>query len=128
MNVAAATVARAPQQFSETERDTVVLQALQWAEVEGGPKSPLVVDAWYFVNRFTFLKVIKLKFEIVLAMKIIFKGQGVDEVVQAEGVRQLSSLCGHLLQIHPACPASGIQVLILAAMFLSMVKTVWVNF
>jgi len=31
-------------------------QALQWAEVEGGPKSPLVVDAWYFVNRFSFLK------------------------------------------------------------------------
>jgi len=31
-------------------------QALQWAEVEGGPKSPLIVDACYFLNRFTFLK------------------------------------------------------------------------
>ena len=33
------------------------LQALQWAEVEGGPKSPLLCDLWYFVNRFTFIKV-----------------------------------------------------------------------
>jgi len=31
-------------------------QALQWAEVEGGPKSPLLCDLWYFANRFTFLK------------------------------------------------------------------------
>ena len=59
--MAAATVVRSPQQWSDIERETVVLQALQWAEVEGGPKSPLVVDAWYFVNRFTFLKVIRLK-------------------------------------------------------------------
>merc|ERR1712010_34458 len=31
-------------------------QALQWAEVEGGPKSSLLCDLWYFANRFTFLK------------------------------------------------------------------------
>jgi len=31
-------------------------QALQWAEVDGGPKSPLLCDLWYFVNRFTFIK------------------------------------------------------------------------
>ncbi len=36
------------------------LQALQWAEVEGGPKSPLLCDLWYFVNRFTFIKVLRL--------------------------------------------------------------------
>ena len=35
------------------------LQALQWAEVEGGPKSPLLCDLWYFVNRFTFIKVLR---------------------------------------------------------------------
>ena len=34
------------------------LQALQWAEVDRGPKSPLLCDLWYFVNRFTFIKVL----------------------------------------------------------------------
>jgi len=31
-------------------------QALQWGEVQGGPPAPLIVDATYFEDRFTFLK------------------------------------------------------------------------
>ena len=38
-------------------KKSLLVQALQWAEVEGGPKSPLLCDLWYFANRFTFLKV-----------------------------------------------------------------------
>ena len=90
---------------------SLLVQALQWAEVEGGPKSPLLCDLWYFANRFTFLKVFTLN---CIGHENDILGQGVDQVVQAERVWQLCPLCGKLLQIHTPSSASSIQVVVLA--------------
>ena len=90
---------------------SLLVQALQWAEVEGGPKSPLLCDLWYFANRFTFLKVFKPN---CIGHENDILGQGVDQVVQAERVWQLCPLCGKLLQIHTPRSAPSLQVVVLA--------------
>ena len=88
------------------------LQALQWAEVEGGPKSPLLCDLWYFVNRFTFIKVLashSVKHIYVLIYSRV-SGKGIDQVVQAERVRLLSPMRGSLLQVNTSGSTSSVQV------------------
>ena len=88
-------------------RDIFWLQALQWAEVEGGPNSPLLCDLWYFVNRFTFLKVFRLQFELNQPKKLTFQGKELIKWYKlresGSSVRCVAICCKSTLLVqHPA--------------------------